>query len=160
MLGAVVRAPLRKLFSVLSSNSWYHELKLVMLVFNKNEPIWKLFSMQNPGAWWLTGFREWWEKEWELMPRVLACVLGLWWCHEGHRTNRFGKQLKKISKWIYSVESLNCRFWSPRKRIYLELEIWESKHKHGVYTEADRMNWWRGLELRTERVLGQSLDEY
>ena len=48
---------------------------------------------------------------------------------------------KRLSKWIYSVESLNCRFWSPRKRIYLELEIWESKHKHGVYTEADRMNW-------------------
>ena len=40
-----------------------------------------------------------------------------------NRMNRFGKELKKISKWIYSVESLKCRFWSPRKRTFLELEI-------------------------------------
>lgn len=39
------------------------------------------------------------------MPRVLACILGLWWCHRVHGGNRFGKEkLKKISKWIYSVK--------------------------------------------------------
>ena len=58
------------------------------------------------------------------MPRVLACILGLWWCCKEQRRNRFGKEeLKKISKWIYSVESYKCRFWSPRKRRYLEVEI-------------------------------------